>query len=580
MTLEEAKQLHSVIDYFPEYKILEDIHFENNELIMKVSITISKYSEYVPKVSDWYIVFSGLKDIDFYPAKENSVFVTFPHQAYNADCPKYKYRSGKPCLDVPEHVLNLPDSYYPYRNDSLFSWYLNRMLNWLNSAATNSLFKVGDPYEVPITEFSKYELVYKEESIVDWANCNYRFGYASLKIWKNESVAYYVLDKLYEKNEIDCRQVNWGDIKKQFEPINKKALWVICNNFPIEEPWQYPTTWEKLLNICRSQNIDLFNIIHALLWKEGKYRQNNFCLLLACPIPEKYGENKKSYFWIMCDVPPIFFPRNGFRKGKDGFKSYLKYVFRGTINWHKTNNWDDSVIRTRGSVQEELRNLSYAVIGAGALGGFVSDLLSRQGINKIKIIDGDNLQIGNLSRHVLSLEHLGENKAKAMAKKLVQNSPSVKIEFKEKDLNKDNISFLDECDVVIDCTGNNEVVELLSTYEFKTNKHIYVGAFAYGAKGFLFYKQYTRVVNSEMFFKKTSEFYNKYVKDIREEDLIMEGVGCYHPVFPALDSDVNLWSSIFVKEIIKDLANPKAVIIKAFEQSDHGAIEIRINETF
>ncbi len=580
MTLEEAKQLRSVIDYFPEYKILEDIHFENNELIMKVSITISESSEYVPKVSDWYIVFLGLKDIDFYPAKENSIFVTFPHQSYNTDCPKYSYRSGKPCLDIPEHVLNLPDNYYSYDNDSLFRWYLERMLNWLKCAASNVLFKAGDPYEVPITEFSKHELVYKEANIVEWSNFNFKFGYASLKIWNNERVAYYVLDKYYEKNEIESHQVNWGDISKQFKTTNKKAIWILLNNFPIELPWQYPKTWEKLLAICKSQKVDLFNIVLSLLWKDSKYRRNEFYLLLACPIPEKHGEENKSYYWIMCDIPSISFPRNGFRKGKDGFKSYLKNALRGTIHWHKTNNWDDSVIRTRGRVQEELINSSYAVIGAGALGGFVSELLSRQGINKIKIIDGDNLQIGNLSRHILSLEHLGENKAKAMADKLLQNSPSVKIEFKEKDINNDNLSFLDECDVIIDCTGNNEVVELLSTYEFKTNKHIYVGAFTYGAKGFLFYKQYARVVNSEIFFKKTSEFYNKYVKDIREEDLIMEGVGCYHPVFPALDSDVNLWSSIFVKEIIKDLANPKTGIIKAFEQSDNGSIEISINETF
>ncbi len=581
MTLEEAKEARSVIDYFPEYKILDDVHFENDELLMKVSITIDNFSKYVPKVSNWYIVFLSLKDIDFYPSKENSVLVTFPHQACNTDLPKYSYRSGKPCLDVPEQVLNLPDSYYPYHNESLFKWYLERMLNWLKCAATNTLIKAGDTYEVPITEFSKYELVYKEANIVDWSNFNYKSGYASLKLWDNKSVAYYVLDKYYDKNETVSRQVNWGDISKQFEATNKKAIWIICNKFPIEAPWQYPETWEKLLNICKSQNVDLFNMILSLLWRDAKFRHNDFYLLLACPIPENHGGENKSYYWIMCDVPSISFPRNGFRKNREGFKSYLKnIILKGEILWHKTNNWDDSVIRTRGMVQKEFRELSYAVIGAGALGGFVCELFSRQGISRIKIIDGDKLQIGNLSRHVLSIEDIGKRKAKAVAEKLAQNSPSIKIEFKEDYLNKHNISLLDDCDVIVDCTGNNDVVELLSEYEFATPKHIYIGAFTYGAKGFSFYKQYAKKLNSNLFFEKTSEFYNKNLKEVKEGDLIMEGIGCYHPVFPALDSDVNLWTSIFVKEIFKDLSKPALGIMKAFEQSATGAVEIKINEIF
>lgn len=579
MTLEEAREIRSVIDYYPQYKIIEDIHLESNDILMKVSITINEFSEFVPKVSEWYIVFSSPEDIDFYPAKENSVEVTFPHQAYNTDFKEYNFRSGKPCLDIPEQVLNLPENYYPYKSDSRFSWYLVRMLNWLKCAATNSLIKKGDPYEVPTTLFSGNELIYKEANIEDWSEFSCKYGYCSLKTWQNEYVAYYVLDKFYDKYEQESREVSWGDISKQFETTNKKAIWIICNNFPIKEPWQYPATWEELFNLCNKQNIKLFNIVCSLLWRNSEYRRNDYCLLLACPIPEKHGEEYKSYYWIKCDIPTLCFPRNGFRKSKDGFSSYLKSTLRGKISWSKTNNWDDSVIRTRGMVSTELRELTYAVIGVGALGGFVCELLSRQGIQKLKIIDGDFLQVGNLSRHVLTLNAIGRKKAKAMADKLLQNSPSIKVVTKEENLDKENISFLDDCGVIIDCTADNKVIELLAQYEFKSNKHIYIGAFTYGAKGFLFYKEHAKVINSDLFFKKTKDFYGKYVREIKADNLIMEGIGCYHPVFPALDSDVNVWASIFVKEIIKDLETPKECAIKAFEQAENGAIEISIDET-
>lgn len=579
MTLDEVRKIRSVIDYFPNYKILEDVHIENDEILMKVSITINCYSAFVPKVSEWYIVFSSLKEIDFYPAKENSIFATFPHQAYNTDCLNYSYRSGKPCLDMPEHALNLPNSYYPYYNGSLFAWYLDRMLNWLIGAATNSLFKHGDPYEVPTTNFVNNELIYKESNIADWSDFNYGFGYATLKVWSNGIVAYYILERFSERGELESRIVNWGDISKQFKAINnKKAIWVTCKNFPIEEPWQYPTKWEKLLYLCNDQNIDLLNIVSALLWQNDAYKFNDFYLILVCPIPEKHGEASKTYYYIMCDIPKITFPRNGFRKNKQGFKSYLNNILKGSIKWHKTNNWDDSSIRTRGIVQEKLREFSYIIIGAGALGGYVCEFLSRQGIKHVKIIDGDRLQVGNLSRHILTINDLGKKKSQALAERLELNSPSIKVQYKEEYLNENNLSFLYDCDIIIDCTGNNDVVDLLSSCKFDAEKHIFIGAFTYGAKGFSFFKQYANTLNSKLYYEKTSDFFNQYVNDIKE-GLVMEGIGCYHPVFPALDSDVSLWSSIFVKEIVTDLENPKKCTIKAFKQSYNGSIEITINET-
>ncbi len=580
MNLDDAKKIRSIIDYYPEYKIIDDIHVENDEVLMKVSIAINSKSVFVPSVSEWYIVFNSSDDICFYPAKENSIVATFPHQANNIDLQERCYRSGKPCLDIPEHTLNLPDTYYPYSSDSRFEWYLGRMVAWLNDAANNNLLKVGDPFEVPITEFAKYNLIYKEEDVESWSDFHYRLGYATLKLWGNNNVGYYVLDRLYDKDEISRHAVNWGDISNRFVNFEENQIWVICNKFPIIEPWQYPKTWEELISACKYQDIDIFNIIQALLWKDRKYMQRFSHLLIGCPIPEKYGMENKVYYWLMCDMPQIVFPRNGFRINAEGFRSYLKSILKGQIAWHKTENWDDSAIRTRGMVQDKLRKLSVAIIGAGSLGGFVCELLSRQGITKIKVLDGDNLHVGNLSRHVLTLNQVESNKAKAIAERLSENSPSVKVEAIEEYINLNNIANLEDCDVIIDCTGNNAVVDLLAAYEFKKTKNIYVGAFNYGATGFAFYKQKSNQLNSKLFYEMISGFYNNVLDIVNEKGLVMEGIGCYHPVFPALDSDITLWAAVFVKEIIKDLEDPATGKIKAFEQSPNGAVEVCIDETF
>ena len=57
----------------------------------------------------------------------------------------------------------------------------------------------------------------------------------------------------------------------------------------------------------------------------------------------------------------------------------------------------------------------------------------------------------------------------------------------------------------------------------------------------------------------------------------MEGIGCYHPIFPATYSDVSIWASIFVKEIINTLNKDVKEKLKFFELED-GAVKILKDE--
>lgn len=74
--------------------------------------------------------------------------------------------------------------------------------------------------------------------------------------------------------------------------------------------------------------------------------------------------------------------------------------------------------------------------------------------------------------------------------------------------------WLEDCDVVIDCTGNNKLIELFNK-EFNNLKHFFIGAFNYGATKFAYYYECAKKVNSALFFSKTKDFYNE--KTIKEE---------------------------------------------------------------
>jgi len=65
------------------------------------------------------------------------------------------------------------------------------------------------------------------------------------------------------------------------------------------------------------------------------------------------------------------------------------------------------------STPERLSTKSVVVIGVGAVGSQVAVGLAHEGIGRLCLIDHDDLEEGNLHRHVLGRADLGKNKAVA-----------------------------------------------------------------------------------------------------------------------------------------------------------------------
>lgn len=67
----------------------------------------------------------------------------------------------------------------------------------------------------------------------------------------------------------------------------------------------------------------------------------------------------------------------------------------------------------------ELGRLSAVVVGLGAIGSFVADLLIRAGIGNLTLIDGDRVTPGNLVRHLVGPECVGMGKPTAVKRHLM-----------------------------------------------------------------------------------------------------------------------------------------------------------------
>ena len=111
-----------------------------------------------------------------------------------------------------------------------------------------------------------------------------------------------------------------------------------------------------------------------------------------------------------------------------------------------------------------------AIIGAGGIGGYVVEELSRLKCGRLIIVDGDIFNESNLNRQLYSnKDTLGKNKAVIAAKraKLLNSEADIRA------VDDSNISsILKDVNLIMDCVDNIETRLLLEDYASKNHKII------------------------------------------------------------------------------------------------------------
>lgn len=118
--------------------------------------------------------------------------------------------------------------------------------------------------------------------------------------------------------------------------------------------------------------------------------------------------------------------------------------------------------------QKLLAKQTVSIIGLGALGTRVSELLTRAGIKSFILVDKDVVDITNLQRQTLYTENdLNIYKVEAAANHLLEIDSSLKIKTLIMNLNKKNISLILTSNLIIDCTDSQETKLLLNAFAVK-----------------------------------------------------------------------------------------------------------------
>jgi len=129
----------------------------------------------------------------------------------------------------------------------------------------------------------------------------------------------------------------------------------------------------------------------------------------------------------------------------------------------------------------EFSDKKVLVIGAGALGNFVGLGLAKLGVGEIDVLDYDVVEDTNLNRQVLYYDAVGEQKAKALSKKLervgrgfVKTTPIID-KFTSK--TKFNVKY----DIIFDCVDNFVTRAAINDYAVKNKLALISGGTDYTA---------------------------------------------------------------------------------------------------
>ena len=139
--------------------------------------------------------------------------------------------------------------------------------------------------------------------------------------------------------------------------------------------------------------------------------------------------------------------------------------------------------------QQLLQRGRVLIIGCGALGGIIADLLVRAGVGKnagrITLLDPDTVQLSNIHRQILFTEEDARQsrfKVEAAQKTLLEADRSANIEIFPIRFTEDNIPMVADFDVLVDATDNFPTRFLMNRAAVKYRKP-FITAGVTGASG-------------------------------------------------------------------------------------------------
>jgi len=583
---EDLRLGRRTLDTVESCRIIEDLRWFEHQGVWGLHVRLSPpelpSTPWIPASTDWFVTIEPdypFGKIGFFPAKNGGLTSTFPHQRRNGSGPEdYPWRSGNICTDTVLRALHRHGfDEEPRSSQERIRWHVLRAMAWLNAAARGELVHDGDFYELPVyPRSSKVRSIIgfgeSRETFQRWQEIPLTAGLVHLvRHPRNEWLI--VASRFTAFQGELLLDVPWGAEFSQGKD-GEVGIWFRIAEAPVLLPWQAPATWRELWTAVQSAGTNPGSLLRQVPKRFRDALQHT--LLIGFPIPRRFGEPPERMHWLGAVLPPLSRGEetvDGFRGPKGGWVIRDRRVVldQSQLEWIGTENWAEDEISTRGRFSTELRSRSILLIGAGALGSAIAELLMRGGVYRIKILDQDVLQAGNLVRHSLTLADVGsKGKAKALADWLNQLNPHARVDSVEGWFPPDNAESIADVDLVLDCTADDDLLARLANFSWPEKKDLVsLSLGPYAKRLYLFAARGERFPRQIML-ERLQPWLLEDREKLREDDLPWESIGCWSPIFPARVDGIRLFAAIAVKALDRWAQNPGEPRLQVFETDEEG----------
>lgn len=569
---DSLRQARRALEGIVGYRLLDDLAWQDDarRWFLRCRLTVDTAGNLLPPATDWCVVFEDRDpggNVSIFPAVRGGTEQTFPHQLHNGPPEDSRpWRTGKICTTTPESVLGrLTQREEPLGLEPRLVWHVQRALWWIKFAAEETLAVDGDPFELPdFPTLDSLRFVFSEDrtSYQLFLDGGCRSGTAPLRRLPLPSGDTLVVDQFQRDNGKSLRTTAWGTTVQNAALLpGDTAKWILIDSVPLAGPWQVPVTFEELRRAMDGQGYSLDDIVSSL---PGHLRDGRpHLLLIGFPIPEVLGGEPVQIHWQALLLPVLERRApSGFRMNSVGWKVADRRTLASvnSLAWVQSENWSPANSHARGQFAPELANKRTLIVGAGSLGSAVAEVLVRGGLRDLVVCDGDMLEHGNLARHTLGIQNVGEWKAIALAARLQSVSVNLRvaaIPSKFPRLTQEQKDLVSSCDLIVDCTAEESTLCAIEDYPWPENAYAVSMAF-----GWFVHRLYVIGAPCEEFIQ---ERIGALLRPFEEEDLeslpssqdmVREGPGCWHPVFPGRSDDVWMMASAGTKELERLVTQP------------------------
>jgi molybdopterin/thiamine biosynthesis adenylyltransferase len=514
---------------------------------------------------------------------------------------------GFPHQDAETGKLCLPrESAAPW-DSSRLTQYVRWAREWLHDAANGTLLKDGDPYELP--DFSRKAV--KGKPFPDLPPVLFAESNETFPIWSGRIGQCGVVEcsRCKDLRAILARTFMAHDgtvlLRNRFSPAivagatDFKGQWLLLPGITVHRhrPAQ---TYEELFALCRSCGAEVRRAIRRA-WAIGHRSEGYGLLLVGFPIPRTVGQPPSEIHW-----QPIVFTNQAvskklFRgKGKaDEGRLWSAVSQHGCFKpgspllWTRSTNLDDARQYARGSLPLAVRDMTVALVGCGALGSMVAEAVTRSGLRRLSLFDGDVLEYGNLGRHSLDGRHVGLNKAVALARRLSSANPLTEITGYEANIplslgRRDEADrAIHEADVLIDCSTDHGAFLWMSRCARSSGKRLaslFINAHAtlltliLSGRNTSGRKVFDRL-NETIAAQRSPVPADEYFGGPIDHDVIIPGPGCWHPTFPAHNRHIWLLACAALDLLIPWMQGPyrcdgHGILVRRTDATMEGAVPV------